>query len=59
MGRKFDSVFLPTGVHRLAPVIADVKSGNKCTAGGGPHGGRQRRDALVGHAALVTARHSA
>jgi len=28
MDRKFDSVFLPSVVHGLAPVIADVKSGN-------------------------------
>ena len=29
----------------------------KCAVDGGPHGGRQQRVALVGHVALVTARH--
>jgi len=28
LGRKFGSVFLPSVVHKLASVIADVKSGN-------------------------------
>jgi len=28
MDHKFGSVFLPSVVHGLAPVIADVKSGN-------------------------------
>jgi len=29
----------------------------KCAVDGGPHGGRQHRVGLVGHGALVTARH--
>jgi len=56
MDRKFGSVSLPSDVHGLAPVSL-TSNQEMCSRNGRPHGGRKHRVTLVGHAALVTARH--